>query len=105
MAETQRNDRDSTRGNPKKAGVRLSGWKASGKRIWVLRLAVLFLSTVVCFGLLELVLRLVGYGEPTAFFLPNRIKNREVFTENPRFEWQFFPPALARAPHSCVMPA
>ena len=37
--------------------------------------------------------------------MPNRIQNREVFTENPRFGWQFFPPALARAPHSFVMPA
>jgi tetratricopeptide (TPR) repeat protein len=55
------------------------------------------------FLLLELGLRLFGYGYPTAFFV--KMQGRDAYKTNQRFGWRFFPPAMARAPAFCVLPA
>lgn len=47
---------------------------------------------------LEILLRLVGYGYPTSFFLPQRVNGRDVVTDNWQFGWRFFPRDLARTP-------
>jgi tetratricopeptide (TPR) repeat protein len=47
-------------------------------------------------GGLELVLRLIGYGYPTSFFLRTRIGGRDFYVPNEKFGYRFFPPALAR---------
>jgi len=56
------------------------------------------LAPFLLLGLLELSLRLVGSGYPTAFFLKAWHDGRAVLTENPKFAWRFFPPAVARSP-------
>jgi tetratricopeptide (TPR) repeat protein len=48
--------------------------------------------------LVELGLRLAGYGYPTGFLLAANERGQEVFVENPKFGWRFFPPELARSP-------
>lgn len=53
--------------------------------------------------LLEMALRLAGFGYPTGFFLPSRAGPPGTFTENQRFGWRFFPPAVARAPDPLVV--
>jgi len=63
-------------------------------------LAPLLLLTV-----LELGLRVAGFGYPTDFFLKKSINGREVYVENDRFGLRFFPPELARSPSPIVMPA
>jgi tetratricopeptide (TPR) repeat protein len=45
---------------------------------------------------LELALRLFGWGYPTHFFL--RSDAQQVYAENEKFGWRFFPRRLARAP-------
>jgi len=55
--------------------------------------------------LLELVLSLAGFGYPAQFFLPSRWAGREVFNENQRFTWRFFPPGLARYPEPLAVAA
>ena len=55
--------------------------------------------------LLEVALRIAGYGYPTSFFLKTRINGRTVFVENAKFGLRFFPPTLARSPAPIVMPA
>jgi tetratricopeptide (TPR) repeat protein len=49
-------------------------------------------------GLLELGLRLAGWGYPTSFFLRAWQDGKAVLIENPKFGWRFFPPAVARSP-------
>ena len=49
-------------------------------------------------GLLELGLRLAGWGYPTSFFVRAWCDGRAVLVENPKFGWRFFPPAVARSP-------
>jgi len=55
--------------------------------------------------LAEGLLRLGGYGYPTAFFLSREINNRPMLTDNQDFGRRFFPPGLVRYPHPFTMPA
>ena len=57
----------------------------------------LTLVPVLLLGVLELGLRLAGYGYSTAFFLKTRLRGRIVYIENANFGLSFFPPALARS--------
>lgn len=66
------------------------------RRRWF-RLAALA-APLLLLGFLELGLRLAGYGYPTSFFLNSRQGDRPMLTDNPKFGWRFFPPAVARAP-------
>ncbi len=59
----------------------------------------------VLFGLLETVLRLLGYGYNPDFFIPATVQNKPVLVENARFGLRFFPPELARSPSATLMPA
>ncbi len=78
------------------ANGRFRGWRG-----WLLRIALLILSPVLFFVLLEGGLRIAGYGYPTGFFLgPDA---RGAYTANWRFGWRFFPKALARDPHPCLL--
>ena len=77
----------------------------SGRRGWWMRVAAATLVPLVLLGLLELGLRVVGYGHSTRLFLPRTIGGREFLIPNEKFTHGFFPPALARAPLSSRMAA
>ena len=63
------------------------------------------LLPLLALGLVELTLRLAGYGHPTAFFLPANDQGRAMLTDNPWFGWRFFPPAVARTPQPLYLAA
>jgi hypothetical protein len=48
--------------------------------------------------ILEIGLRLVGYGHSTSLFKPMRIGQELFLVENPDFSLRFFPPELERTP-------
>ena len=73
------------------------------RRGWFRALALL--SSILVLGLVELGLRLVGYGYATSFFLERPQEGRALLVENPKFGWRFFPPALARAPRPLALAA
>ncbi len=50
------------------------------------------------FALLELALRLAGFGYPTSFLLHETIDGRELLIQNSRASWRFFGPRMARTP-------
>ncbi|MCX5675128.1 MAG: tetratricopeptide repeat protein [Planctomycetota bacterium] len=85
-------------GPPAAPAGRFGGWRG-----WVVRLALAILAPTLVLGLLETGLRLFGYGYPTGFFVGPDASG--CYVTNDRFGWQFFPRALARAPHPCLMPA
>jgi tetratricopeptide (TPR) repeat protein len=62
-------------------------------------------SPFLLLGLLELGLRLAGWGYPTSFFLRASHDGRAVLIENPKFGWRFFPPAVARSPQPLCIAA
>jgi tetratricopeptide (TPR) repeat protein len=83
---------------PNRGSERFRGWRG-----WLLRLALVVLSPLLFFGLLEAGLRVGGYGYPTGFFLgPDASGN---YTTNNRFGWRFFPRSMARDPQPCVLAA
>jgi tetratricopeptide (TPR) repeat protein len=52
----------------------------------------------VVLGMMELTLRLIGFGYPTGFLLPLQNDGQKVFVQNNRFGWRFFGEAMARIP-------
>lgn len=69
------------------------------------RIGALIAAPLLFFGLLELGLRLAGYGTPTSFFLPASLDGKPSFIENQEFSRVFFPPGLERHPLPCRLDA
>ncbi|MCC5807254.1 MAG: tetratricopeptide repeat protein [Opitutales bacterium] len=65
---------------------------------WGLRLAAAVLVPVFCLGLMELGLRVIGYGYATGFFLERKIEGTGYLIPNRLFTHRFFPSGLARDP-------
>jgi tetratricopeptide (TPR) repeat protein len=76
----------------------------SGTRRWGFRLAALALPLLLLL-VLEVLLRLFGFGYPTSFFLKERAGGQPVFIENQQFTRRFFPPGLARTPEPVIVSA
>src|ERR1043166_3355277 len=74
------------------------GSRFSGRKLWLFRLFAFVLAPVVFLGLLELVLRLTGFGHPSGFLLPWRQAGQRVFVPNNQSGGRFFGPRLARLP-------
>ncbi|MBN1669547.1 MAG: tetratricopeptide repeat protein [Kiritimatiellae bacterium] len=66
------------------------------RRKRIARIGLALLAPILLLAAVEGLLRLFGYGYPTAFFLEQRLEGRTVCTDNPKFGWRFFPRALAR---------
>ncbi|MGC9940908.1 MAG: tetratricopeptide repeat protein [Verrucomicrobiota bacterium] len=59
---------------------------------------------LVFLGATELVLRLIGFGYPTGFFLSSVRDGHAVLVQNNQFGWRFFGPVMARIPESICIP-
>jgi tetratricopeptide (TPR) repeat protein len=77
----------------------------SKRRIWLFRMIMIFLVPALIIGLLELVLKVAGYGYPTSYFVESRIDGRDFLIPNHQFSNLFFPPKLARTPSWGRVPA
>ena len=76
--------------------ARLKGW-----RLWVLRLVVAALSPLLFLGLVELGLRVCGYGHPSAFLVKSA--DGSGYVTNARFARQFFAADLAGRPWPAIL--
>ena len=76
----------------------------SARRRWIFRLLALLIPLLVL-GMVELGLRLAGYGYPTDFFLSSNDPVPAMLTDNPKYGWRFFPPSVARAPRPLYLAA
>ncbi len=56
----------------------------------------MILIPLVVLGLMELGLRLFGYGYKTSPMIPYEWNGRRAFCDNLRFAWRFFPPDISR---------
>jgi tetratricopeptide (TPR) repeat protein len=77
----------------------------SGRRRWAFRIVAATLIPLLLLIGLELALRLAGAGYPSAFFLGDTIRGRQVWIGNPKFGWRFFPRRLARTCGVMAVPA
>jgi tetratricopeptide (TPR) repeat protein len=72
--------------------------------LWFFRLLLLAGIPMVFLILLELILRLAGFGYSTGFFLTTEHDGQQVLLQNNRFGWRFFGPAIARMPVPICIP-
>lgn len=84
--------------------VPTGGPPRSRGKTWALRLACVVAAPLVCFAIIELLLRLVGFGYPTSFLLPGTRGNEPVFVQNNQFGWRFFGPQMSRVPAAIAIP-
>jgi tetratricopeptide (TPR) repeat protein len=76
----------------------------SRRRIWCFRLIALAGVPLLFFGLIELGLRLAGFGYPTSFLLKSSNHGVTTFVQNDQFGWRFFGPRMARQPEATSIP-
>jgi tetratricopeptide (TPR) repeat protein len=72
--------------------------------LWYFRLIALAGAPLLFFGLLELGLRLAGFGYPAAFLLKSSNHGEKTFVQNNQFGWRFFGPRMARLPEATSIP-
>src|SRR5690606_15812504 len=75
---------------------------SSGRR-WMLRIALAVAAPLVVVGGLELVLRLVGFGQPTSFFIRDE-SAPGLYRTNPHFTQTFFPASFGLKPANFRLP-
>jgi tetratricopeptide (TPR) repeat protein len=73
---------------------RLTGWK-----LWRWRLLSVVAVPLAVLALIELALRLAGYGYPTSFLLPSANHRQKTFVQNNKFGWRFFSKHISRTPN------
>ena len=65
-------------------------------RLWIFRLIAVILVPLIVLGLVELGLRVFGYGYNPSAMVARRLNGRPAFADNNTFPWRFFPRAISR---------
>lgn len=73
-------------------------------KLWCFRCVVALVVPLLVLIVMEVVLRLAGFGYPTGFLLASQREGQPVFIQNNRFGWRFFGAARARTPVSFCFP-
>lgn len=68
-------------------------------------MGLLLLVPLLFLGIVEVTLRIAGYGFPAGYFKRVTIQGQDFLVDNDRFGFRFFPPTLARIPAPVVMKA
>jgi tetratricopeptide (TPR) repeat protein len=77
----------------------------TGRRLWLFRIVALTVIPALLFLLLELGLRVVGYGFPPTATIKCQVNGTEAYGDNIKFGWRFFPPTIAREFDPFIFPA
>ncbi len=93
-----------SRRKPERNSIKDPVPQLSRRKLWRFRLMALFGVPLLFFGLLELGLRLAGFGYPTAFLLKSSNHGEKTFVQNDQFGWRFFGPRAARVPEATSIP-
>jgi len=93
-----------SRRKPKRNSTKGPAAPLSGRKLRSFRLMALAGVPLLLFGLLELGLRLAGFGYPTAFLLKSSNHGENTFVQNNQFGWRFFGPRAARVPEAISIP-
>ena len=89
---------------PPRAKTRPAAKPLASRRLWLFRLTALLLPLVLL-AVLELALRLGGYGFDPHFFKPFKIGGEDYLVQNDDFSFRFFPIEAARNPGALRMKA
>ena len=88
------------KGREKVAPQVVSGW-----RLWLFRVIAVTVIPALLFLLLEISLRVVGYGFPTTTAIKHKVNTITSYCNNTKFAWRFFHPNIARTTDPFVFPA
>jgi len=77
----------------------------SVRKYWLFSITAFIIVPALCIALLEVGLRIFGFGYPAEFTANCEVTGRDAYCENNKFPWLFFPPEIARGPLSFVIPA
>ena len=93
-------DRDKHEDAPKTAQKHIAG-----RRLWLFRIIALTVIPVLLFVLLELGLRISGYGFPADAMIKYKENGEVFYCDNVKFCWRFFPKIIAREFNPFRIPA
>jgi len=95
----------SSKNNDKqKGGEKVTPPLVTGRRLWLFRIIAVTVMPAILFLLLEISLRLVGYGFPTTITIKDKINAVPSYCNNFKFAWRFFHPNIARTTEPFVFP-
>jgi tetratricopeptide (TPR) repeat protein len=77
---------------------------SSARRLWVFRICAAILVPLLFLGVLEITLRVFGYGYSTSYFNVKTINEEKYYVPNDHFGYRFFPASIARTPVPLRMP-
>jgi tetratricopeptide (TPR) repeat protein len=73
-----------------------------GSRPWWFRVAAIIVAPLVLLGVIEVCLRLGGFGYSTSFFKGIKLEGVPYLADNNEFSWRFFPRGMARSAEPLV---
>lgn len=79
--------------------IHITGWK-----LWLFRVLAITIIPAFLFIILEVGLRIVGYGYPTSLAIKQKANGVESYCSNIKFSWRFFAPEIARTMDSFAFP-
>ena len=68
----------------------------TGRRLWLFRIITITVIPALLLLLVEVGLRIAGYGYPATAIIKCQVKGEDAYCENAKFAWQFFPKKIAR---------
>jgi len=78
----------------------ITGW-----RLWAFRFISVAVVPILLFLLVELSLRVIGYGYPSSAIIECEVNGEAALCDNVKFGWRFFPRHIARELVPFVFPA
>jgi tetratricopeptide (TPR) repeat protein len=66
------------------------------RRLWLFRIIAITVIPALLLLLVEVGLRIAGYGYPASAIITCQVKGEDAYCENAKFTWQFFPKEIAR---------
>jgi tetratricopeptide (TPR) repeat protein len=82
--------------NKKRKQILSSSKPISKNRLWAFRIIAMVILPLILFACLELGLRLIGFGYPSGAIIQTEVDYPQIYHDNYKFGWRFFPKNIAR---------
>ncbi len=89
----------------RKAAGKAKAKSVAGWRLWVFRGAAVFVVPALFLLLVEVGLRVAGYGYPSDAIIKAKVEGKSYCCDNVKFNWRFFPRNISRGFTPFIFPA
>jgi tetratricopeptide (TPR) repeat protein len=76
----------------------------TGRRLWLFRIIAITVFPILLFLVVELSLRIAGYGFCPHAIIKCQVDGRDAYCDNVKFGWRFFPRNIARESEPFIFP-